>query len=289
VSAGLDTLNYALGGGFQFGEVVVVAARPSNGKTAVAFQFLHSMTASGLVGMYVNEEMSEDAIGERIVQYFTTIHAKDRYTCKKEVQEQVEIAMQSRKDVIVVSNARTVENVEALIKKHVTENKVSIVVVDYLQRLTATGKKSDLESVSYASKQLSSLAKELNVILILLCQLNRGIEDRMQQKKSANAMPMMSDLRSSGQIEQDADVILFLTWPKQMNKESDSPADQYFIKVEKNRNRGIRQSVVECCFDPERQMVTPQKITESQKEISENKTSFAKDFGDYGNGYKVNF
>lgn len=279
IPSGLHDLDSALGGGIALGEVVVVAARPSQGKTAMAFQMLHTITLHGHKCLYINEEMTDESIGKRVTQFFCSLEFSEWAKEKEFVADQVAKQFQSRQPCYVVANCRTVENVEAVIRKTVAEQKVSVVVVDYLQRLSCQ-KKSIYEQVTFASKQLSSLAKELSIVMVLLCQLNRGIEQRAAKSKDKNtaiSFPMMSDLRESGQIEQDADIILFLVWPSRANPNHEDK-QEYAMKIEKNRDRGIRNPIVSCRFDAERQMILPEPII--------NHKNYHKEFSnDHGDGF----
>jgi replicative DNA helicase len=99
---------------------------------------------------------------------------------------------------------------------------------------------------------LVAAAKSLQVTLVMLCQLNRKIEERKK------FIPIMSDLRGSGQIEQDADVIVFLVWPHFIDRKL--PANEYFMYVSKNRNRERTQSVAKCRFEPSRQRIVEYRM-----------------------------
>jgi replicative DNA helicase len=89
------------------------------------------------------------------------------------------------------------------------------------------------------------LASRLQIIVVVLAQLNREIEKRK------TFTPIMSDIKETGQLEQDADVIVFGVWPHRINSENDPSKYQFFVA--KNRNRAINQSAIECVFEPSRQ------------------------------------
>ena len=131
------------------------------------------------------------------------------------------------------------------------EHKIQCAIVDYLQLLRTTGK-SKYEQVTNASMMLKEVTKRHNLVTLLLCQLSRAIESRPKY------MPTMADLKDSGQIEQDADVILFFVWPNKID--SKEPPHEYRVYVAKNRNREIVERIVTCRFLPSRQMLTPPKV-----------------------------
>ena len=113
---------------------------------------------------------------------------------------------------------------------------INILFIDYLQRLCAGGKRDNLE-MALISSELKSLATELNIPIVCLSQLNRGVESRPDKH------PMMSDLRDSGGIEQDADVIMLLYRDEYYNPETQTP-NQLEIIIPKNRNDQIGKTTL---------------------------------------------
>ena len=126
------------------------------------------------------------------------------------------------------------------------QNGVRAVVVDYVQLLANAGDR--FEVVTANSVILRKVCSETGVLMIVLAQMSRSIEGR------DSFIPKTSDLRESGQLEQDADVLLFLVWPWKLNSEKEK--EKYLIFVAKNRNREIVHTVVNCIFDPARQKIT---------------------------------
>jgi len=122
--------------------------------------------------------------------------------------------------------------------------------VDYAQFLKGEGR-DRYEQVSNVSVVMKQVAAESGVVLLLLAQMNRSIESRQK------FVPQMSDLRESGQIEQDADVILFTVWPWKLDNTKDKTMYQFYIA--KNRNREIKASIVDCNIDAARQMILPRE------------------------------
>lgn len=161
----------------------------------------------------------------------------------------------------IAESCGTVANAEEVIRWAVAEKGVKVVAVDYAQLLRSPGS-SRYEQVTNTSIAIRQLASELGVTILLLCQLNREMEKR------GKFLPMMSDLRDSGQIEQDADVILFLCWPYRIDSTRDPY--EYLIFVGKNRNRPINKSVITCKFKAARQMIEEEeKPTKSYTEFDQ--------------------
>jgi replicative DNA helicase len=119
-------------------------------------------------------------------------------------------------------------------------------VVDYVQLLASSGNR--FETVTANSVILRKVCTETGVLMIVLAQMSRAIEGR------DSFVPKTSDLRESGQLEQDADVLLFLVWPWKLD--SEKPKEEYLVFVAKNRNREIVDVVVKCTFDPARQKIS---------------------------------
>ncbi len=153
----------------------------------------------------------------------------------------------------VVESCGTCEIVCEQIEKAVSERNVECVIVDYAQLLRSQGK-SRYEQVTNTSIMLKQTAAKYNIVLILLCQLGRDIESRKP------FVPILSDLKDSGQLEQDADVIVFLVWPHRLDKTK--PPHEYQFFVGKNRNRAINEFFVPCRFEPSRQRVVDQKASD---------------------------
>tara|TARA_Y100000310_G_scaffold297383_1_gene330338 strand:- start:897 stop:1835 length:939 start_codon:yes stop_codon:yes gene_type:complete len=247
VSLGISAVDEALAGGVVFGEMVIVAARPSHGKSAFALQTLDHAAESGLPGLMVSEEMSRLAIGKRALQFLSDI-PEHRWNANADaVRDSVGAHYAARKPILVVESLRTVDAIEESIEHHINEYGVRIVAVDYAQLLQGDGR-SRYEQVSSVSVGLRRAASRFNIVLIVLCQLSREIEKRDR------FVPKMTDLRESGQLEQDADVILFLAWPHRINDQE--PRERFQVFCAKNRNRAIYRSAVECEFDPSRQRIT---------------------------------
>lgn len=267
-STGIGELDSVLRGGLELGEIFILAARPSHGKTAVALQMLHSLSNQGLACLYVNEEMSHKALGKRTVSFVSPLH-NDTWTHNKaDITLDLKSHFKQRSSLYVVDCLQTVDNVAHEIRRFHCEHGVQVVAVDYLQRLTARGR-DETERVTNASKVLSSLAKELGIMLLMLCQLNRSIEHRATREKAGRSeIPKMSDLRQSGQIEQDADVITFAVFPRMFNPEH-KPSDQYIFSIAKNRERGINDSIAICSFNPERQTVLDPAVQDHKNYYAE--------------------
>lgn len=248
IELGIAELDYAVGGGVAPGEVVIIAARPSHGKSAVALQILDNCARNGMPGLIISEEMSTLAIGKRVLQYVSDEaeeHWKTRQTAVTRELDQ-HFADESRKPVYIAENCRTASRAESTIDWYVKERGVKIIAVDYAQILGSAGK-TPYERVTATSIALRGIANRLGVTLLVLCQLSRGIESRER------FMPKGSDLKESGQLEQDADVIVFLVWPHRIDATKDPK--QYQIFISKNRNRPINQAAISCEFLPSRQMV----------------------------------
>jgi len=245
LETGLPELDYAIGGGVAFGEMVIVAARPSHGKSAIALQMAHSMSESGLPIVFVSEEMSSMALGKRAIQYLSDTPERAWTENIGIISNQVDKHFSTREEVYIVESCGSVERACETIEQHVNENKVKVAMVDYAQLLSSKGSSNRYEMITRVSSSLRMLASRLNIVVVVLAQLNRQIESRKQ------FVPQMSDLRETGQLEQDADVILFGVWPYKIDPTQEQDKYQFFIA--KNRNRAIKKPLIVCTFDASRQ------------------------------------
>lgn len=250
IETGIGDLDYAIGGGIEPGELFVVAARPSHGKSAVALQAMHHWTLADRPVLIISEEMSARLLGKRTMQFASdTPEPNHKYNIEDITNDLEYYASKRAPGIIAESCGSTTEAIQQ-IEKHIKSHKIQAAIIDYAQILQGVGK-NRYEQVSNTSIRLKQLAVKSNLVVMLLCQLNREIEDRNK------FVPRMADIRESGQIEQDADVIIMLVWPHKINPSE--PAELFQVYVAKNRNRPINQGVVKCRFVASRQMVMPPK------------------------------
>lgn len=217
--AGLPSGNHdldAITGGFKPGKVYVFAARPSVGKTAFALNIVHHLAVDGNTPIgFFSLEMENDELLRRIVSIHTKINTyKVDYPKSRTPEEQAAISLcyqklAQSKFFFDETPALTVMELRAKARRMVNKNCVKIIFIDYLQLMQGdSGQSWNREAeVSKISREIKRLAKELKIPIVPLCQLNRDIEKRSNNKF------MLSDLRESGGIEQDADFVGFLWRP----------------------------------------------------------------------------
>jgi KaiC/GvpD/RAD55 family RecA-like ATPase len=246
MTLGIGEVDYAVGGGVEPGELIILAARPSHGKSAVALQCMHVWTGLGMPCLMVSEEMSALALGKRALQYTSEIPQEHWGHSIYELDKDAEEYEASHAPAFIAESCGTVESAVEQIEKHVEQHGIRAAVVDYAQILRGVGK-TRYEQVTNTSIALKQVAAKHKIALLMLCQLGRSIETRQE------FVPVMSDIKDTGQLEQDADVILFLVWPYKID--SKRPANEYMFFVGKNRNRAINQQAVTCRFIPSRQMI----------------------------------
>ena len=244
VDTGIPDLDYALGGGVAPGEMVIIAARPSHGKSAISLQIVHHMTSNGIPAVIVSEEMSALAIGKRTIQFITEINEENWKQREDDVMSSLMQHFDHRAKTIILESCGTVERVVSEVEKAVEEIQAGVVVIDYVQLLASKGA-SRYDQVTHASQEMRRMASRLGVVVIVLAQLNRNIESR------ASFVPQSSDLKETGQLEQDADVIIFGVWPSRTNPEVEK--SKYHLYVSKNRNRAINKGIVDLNFNAARQ------------------------------------
>jgi replicative DNA helicase len=270
----IGQLDYALGGGVARGEMVVVAARPSHGKSAIALQMLHHWTEQGMPCAFLSEEMSTISIGKRVLQFASPIHMEHWGHRQDDLRKAVEKYRELHKPCYVIEQCGSVSRAMRELTELCKDNAVEAIVVDYAQLLASPGK-SRYEQVTNTSIAIKGLANATNAVVVLLCQLNRSIETR------DSFTPTNADIKDSGQLEQDADVILHLKWPYKVKADEEAPKrrrdtspkshgpNEYFIYVGKNRNRQINADRVDLYFDPSRQTIREKKVEEQANYVSD--------------------
>lgn len=247
IDTGIPDLDGGIGGGIERGEMIVLAARPSHGKSLVALQCTHNWTAMGMPVLFVTEEMSPMALGKRMLQYASALPVEHWPHDIRRLEGDLEIYEEKREaQCYIAANCGRVDVVAKQVTKAVKEHGIEAVVVDYAQLLSSPGR-SRYEQITHTSVVLRQLANEHRITVLVLCQMSRAIEGRKTFE------PFMSDIKETGQFEQDADVVLFIVWPHRINPKNE-PKDFTFY-VAKNRNRAINSPVIRCQIMPSRQML----------------------------------
>jgi len=203
-------------GGFQKSDLIIIAARPSMGKTAFALSLARNAAIDHKVPVLVfSLEMATVQLIIRLLCAEGKIDAQRIRTGKfssKEEGEKLRRAsskLMSAPIYIDDTPAQTILEIRAKARRLVAEKKVGMIVVDYLQLIQGPSRIESRErEIAHISRSLKALAKELKIPVIALSQLNRAVESRTDKR------PQLSDLRESGSIEQDADVVMFIHRPE---------------------------------------------------------------------------
>jgi replicative DNA helicase len=209
--------------GFQPNDLIIVAARPSVGKTAFALNIAQNVAvrASETVAIF-SLEMSAAQLVQRIICAESNVDAQRMRTGHLEGDdwEKLSMAIGSLSEAQIYIDDTpgiTVSDIRAKCRRLKKEKGLGMILIDYLQLIQGRGKAGEnrQQEVSEISRTLKQIARELEVPVIALSQLSRGVEQRQDKR------PMMSDLRESGSIEQDADIVAFLYRDDYYDKESE--------------------------------------------------------------------
>jgi hypothetical protein len=247
VPSGIAELDDSIDG-IAPGEVCVIAARPSHGKSALAIQWLASSAKLGVAGLFISEEMSAIEIGKRRLLSISDVpHDQWVAASASVLRRDVDDHHRSAADVYVIEHAATIDRVDELIDQFCGLYNVGIVAIDYCQLLNDRAKRDRYEVVTEISRRIKQAAGRNHVAVILCSQLNREVEKRDDNE------PKMSDLRESGGIEQDADLLLFAQYPCRFD--STASPELFRVVVGKRRNGPIRRTRLELRFNPDRQIV----------------------------------
>ena len=208
VPTGFQDLDYKTAG-FQPSDLLLIAARPAMGKTAFALNIaLNAAIRDNKKVALFELEMSKESLVNRLFAMESKVNAQKIRTGELSAAEWTSLsegATEIAKSNIVIDDNASITPAELRSKcrKLKLEKGLDLVIIDYLQLMT-TGKENRQQEVSDISRSLKLLARELNVPVVALSQLSRKVEERTDKR------PMLSDLRESGAIEQDADVVMFL-------------------------------------------------------------------------------
>jgi replicative DNA helicase len=204
VPTGFYSLDYATYGGFNAGNLVILAARPSVGKTAIMLQMAKAAAMHGKAVNLFNLEMTNTELAQRFL--FSTELVTPVQMAKGEIEWNAfesASAQFSGKPIYLNDSASTADEIIARITLNAQAGKCDIAFIDYLGLISMGTKAPLYQAIADTTKRLKQTAKACKIPIVLLCQLNRA-------SASENRSPMLYDLRDSGSIEQDADIVLML-------------------------------------------------------------------------------
>lgn len=224
--------------GFQPSDLIIVAGRPSMGKTSLALNMAaYAALESSVTTAVFSLEMSKEQIALRLLCSRAKVNLRSLrtgYLSGRDFQNLIAAAGGISEAPLFVDDTPAISTLElrAKARRLKKEKGLGLIVVDYLQLMKASGRYDSREKeISDISRSLKALAKELNVPVLALSQLNRKVEDRPDKR------PHLADLRESGAIEQDADVIIFIYRDEVYNKSEENPRrGEAEIIIGKQRN-----------------------------------------------------
>jgi len=271
VSSGFPALDTLLSG-FQNSDLIILAARPSMGKTTLALDIARQAAILHNVPVgFFSLEMNTQQLVDRMLAAESRVNAWKLRTGKLSLDEDFDrirhsLEKLSKAPIFIDDQAgNSIMKMRSAARKLKSEHGLGLIIVDYLQ-LMSTAKQYDsmVNQVTEISRSLKGLAKDLNVPIIALSQLSRAIETRRDR-------PRLSDLRDSGSIEQDADVVMFIHRDDKYNDNSDKPNIAQII-VEKHRNGPVGE--VELYFDQEKStFISLDKQTQNNTLSTQQKTA----------------
>ena len=213
--------------GLQKSDLIILAARPAMGKTAFALSLaLNAAVKGGASVMIFSMEMAKEQLGQRLLSMESKVEMQKLKTGRLErldwddVNSALEVL--SGAEIFIDDTAGiSIMEMKSKCRRLKAENKLDLIIIDYLQLMNPEGRSLDsrTQEISVISRNLKLLARELDCPVIVLSQLSRNPEQRTDHR------PMLSDLRDSGSIEQDADIVIFLYRDEYYNENTDAPGE----------------------------------------------------------------
>lgn len=239
IATGFVDLDYRTAG-MQPSDLVLIAARPSMGKTAFALNIAEyvAFKQNKTVAIF-SLEMSKEQLVNRLFSLESKVdsqHIRTGQLSDQEWEKLIESAGVIGRSNLIIDDTPgiTVAELRSKCRKYKLEHNLSMVMIDYLQLMSGSGRvDSRQQEISEISRSLKAVARELNVPVLALSQLSRAVEQRPDHR------PMLSDLRESGAIEQDADVVMFIYRDDYYNRDSEERKDIAEIIIAKQRNGPI--------------------------------------------------
>ncbi len=250
VASGFLDLDY-MTAGFQPSDLILIGARPAMGKSAFALNIAqHAAFANNLCTAFFALEMSKEQLVNRLLAMESRVDARllrSGNLADTDWEKLIEAAGTVGRSKLIIDDKPgiTISELRSKCRKYKLEFDLKLIIIDYLQLMTGNGRAQSREQeISEISRALKGLARELNVPVIALSQLNRQLESRPDKR------PMMSDLRESGAIEQDADVVMFIYRDDYYNKDS---ADKGIAEIIIGKQRSGSTGTVQLVWLPQYQ------------------------------------
>jgi len=238
----------AMTGGFQRSDLIIIAGRPSMGKTSFAVGMARNIAENLPVAIF-SLEMSKEQLVQRLLASEAGIESNYLRTGRISQNQwgalSHALGTLSELPIYIDDTAnQTVMQMRSQVRRLLAEKggKLGLVLIDYLQLMEGSGSENRVQELSRITRSLKGLARELNVPVIALSQLSRGVEAR------TNKRPMMSDLRESGAIEQDSDLIIMLYRDEYYNENT---PDRGIAEIIITKHRNGPTGVVKLLFDPQ--------------------------------------
>lgn len=239
IATGFVDLDYKMAG-LQPSDLILVAARPSMGKTAFVLNIAQYVAFhSNLTTAIFSLEMSKEQLVNRLFSLESRVDAqalRSGNLADSDWEKLIEGAGTIGRSNLIIDDTPgiSISELRSKCRKYKLEHDLKLVIIDYLQLMSGSGRNSDSrqQEISEISRSLKALARELNVPVIALSQLSRAVEQRPDHR------PMLSDLRESGAIEQDADVVMFIYRDDYYHKDTPNPNVAEII-IAKQRNGPI--------------------------------------------------
>jgi replicative DNA helicase len=251
ISTGLIDLDEMTNGGLRAGEIMVLAGRPSMGKTACAITIALAVAKSGKRVLIQSMEMAREQIGSRLIAMESGV-PYSRFVKRDLDKEDYRKASQAvgRLDEMPITiddtGALSINQLRSRIRRAAMADDLGIVVIDYLQLMNGGVRFNNRqEEVSSISRGIKAMARENGVPIVLLAQLNRGPDARTDQR------PRMSDLRESGAVEQDADIVALLYREDYYKKTKSGYQATNVTELIIDKHRNGATGVVRLHFNPE--------------------------------------
>ncbi len=249
---GFSYLDKVLGGGFHRSDFIVVGARPAMGKTSFALNVARNIAMKGRKVLFFSLEMSKEQLAQRIISTEARIVSNKLRTgdITDADWEKLGLALQNLVNCELYFDDTASINVQEMKARALRMKDVDCIVIDYLQLMSGT-KRTDnrVNEVAEITRGLKMMAKDLNIPVVTCSQLSRGVA-----KNSTDHRPQMTDLRESGTIEQDADIVLMLHREDYYKNDPDAETDPESVNIAEvivGKNRHGSTETVKVAWNPE--------------------------------------